>query len=159
MRKLALISATAVLLIGCATKVWYKTGAGTADFQVDKANCISEAYSHVPYAPAMYVLPEYASCSGFGNSAECFSSGGGPVSYDANSGMRDEVYSGCMYSKGWSLVTRQEAKSMISEPPAAPQTSLSPTQQRQDMLKAYSDSCVQGLTDACRTLKALEKGQ
>ena len=56
------------------------------------------------------------SCSGFGYSASCVTTGGQytpPVSvpYDANGGARQQVYQGCMYSEGWTLERKDAASS------------------------------------------------
>jgi hypothetical protein len=158
------VLAASALLAGCAQTAWYKPGADQADFQVDKATCISQAYAQVPYAPAVTMSPGYASCSGYGYSTQCYQIGGGPDAYDANAAGRQQVAAGCLYGKGWALMTRKQAEEMagtsstphpVSSP--APQPALSPEQQRQDMLKAYSDSCAMGLEDACRTVQGLQK--
>lgn len=106
----------ALVASGCTREVWVKSGATQADFGVAKARCIAAAYSSVPAAPAMatigggYTSPLVTNCSGYGMAATCVTTGGQytpPVSipYDANSGARNEVFKGCMYSDGWSLET------------------------------------------------------
>ncbi len=101
-------------IFGCAQNVWVKPGATSSDFQVTKGRCLSAAYSQVPAAPAVatfgsgYQSPVVTNCSAFGNSANCVTTGGQytpPVSvpYDANMGVRNEVFQGCMYGEGWTL--------------------------------------------------------
>jgi hypothetical protein len=102
------------LVTGCARQVWIKPGATQSEFQVAKGRCIAAAYSQVPAAPAVatigggYVSPTYTTCSGYGYSATCFTSGGqytppARIPYDANAAGRNEVFNGCMYADGWSL--------------------------------------------------------
>jgi hypothetical protein len=119
MRHIVITAAAAALLSGCAQPVWYKPGATRSGFEVDKADCLSQAYGQVPYAPATTIEPGYASCTQY----SCFSVGGGPVSYDANAGARLDVAKGCLYGKGYELVTRKQAEAMraaASAPPPAP---------------------------------------
>lgn len=105
----------ALMVAGCSHLVWEKPGASTADFQADKGNCIGRAYSEVPPAMARatigsgYVTPSYTNCYGYGYSASCTTTGGqyvppAVVDYDANAGARKQVFQGCMYADGWSLV-------------------------------------------------------
>ncbi len=107
-------------LASCAPPaVWVKPGATEADFQVSKGRCLAAAYAQVPAAPAVatvgsgYQAPTVTNCSAFGNFANCTTTGGQytpPVSvpYDANAGVRRQVYNGCMYSEGWSLERQGE---------------------------------------------------
>ena len=108
------------LLAGCTQSVWVKLGASDADFQIAKGQCLSAAYSQVPSAPATavigsgYTSPIVTNCTGYGNNTRCFSSGGSYtppaiITYDANSGIRNDVFSGCMYADGWSLQKEGEA--------------------------------------------------
>jgi hypothetical protein len=94
--------------------VWVKSGASSADFQIAKGRCLSCAYSRVPAAPTSavidggYTSPIVTNCTGYGYSASCVSSGGNYtppafITYDANNGVRNNVFSGCMYAGGWSL--------------------------------------------------------
>lgn len=120
----------AALLVGsCARPVWVKPGATASDFEVAKGRCLASAYSQVPSAPTVatfgggYQSPMITNCTAYGNSANCFTTGGQytpPISvpYDANAGVRTEVYQGCMYADGWSL-QRQQAD--VAQPgPASP---------------------------------------
>ena len=130
--KLAVIGAA---LGGCAQSVWVKPGATEADFEVEKGRCIATAYSQVPAAPAVatfgtgYVSPTYTSCSGFGYSVNCTTSGGQyspPISvpYDANVGARTEVFRGCMYANGWSLEEKGKSAARPVSAPALGTTGL-----------------------------------
>jgi hypothetical protein len=159
MKRAISILAASALLAGCAQQAWYKPGAGTADFQVDKANCISQAYAQVPYAPGIAQLPTYSSCQGTVFYTSCTPVGGGAVAYDANTNMRGEVFSGCMYGKGWALMTRKQAEEMSGTPQAPQPAPLSPTAQHESLLDAEKAACAQGLADACRTVQGLEKNR
>jgi hypothetical protein len=113
--RLARIFLFALFLTGCSHLVWEKPGASTADFEAAKGHCIGQAYSQVPTAPASatigggYVAPSYTSCYGSGYGANCTTTGGQYVpptviNYDANASARTEVFKGCMYADGWSLI-------------------------------------------------------
>jgi hypothetical protein len=119
----AIILVATVLIQGCANDVWVKPGATQADFQIAKGRCISAAYNAVQ--PAMssmpigggYTTPTYTTCSGNGYLANCTTSGGTyipPVNVpvDLNQNARNEVFKGCMYSGGWTLVPASEAAKM-----------------------------------------------
>jgi hypothetical protein len=112
-RRAVLIGALA--LAGCASPaVWVKPGATEADFEVAKGRCLAGAYSQVPAAPSVttfgsgYQAPSFTNCSAMGNFANCTTTGGqytppAIVFYDANAGVRTQVFKGCMYGEGWSL--------------------------------------------------------
>jgi hypothetical protein len=115
-----LVVIASAALVSCAQPVWVKPGATSADFEVAKGRCLAGAYSQVPAAPAVatfgagYQSPLVTNCSGFGNSANCVTTGGqytppASVPYDANTGVRNEVFRGCMYGEGWSLQRRDNA--------------------------------------------------
>ena len=119
-----------VLLGSCAPRlVWVKPGATDADFPVTKGQCLAAAYSQVPAAMSVmtlgsgYQAPMFTNCTGFGNFANCTTTGGyytppAQVPYDANAGVRNQVFKGCMYNEGWSL---QQPTSNASVPaPANP---------------------------------------
>jgi hypothetical protein len=126
----------AALLVGsCAQPVWVKPGATASDFEVAKGRCLASAYSQVPSAPTVatlgggYQSPMITNCTAYGNSANCFTTGGQytpPISvpYDANGGVRTQVYQGCMYADGWSL---QQADVGHQEP-ASPSPEITPAQ-------------------------------
>lgn len=121
-RRLSVISLILVALFGgCAQKLWYKQGAGQSALQIEKGDCLASAYSKVPAALATatigsgYITPSYTTCSGYGFSASCVTTGGQyvpptTIPYDANAGTRNQVFKGCMYSKGWSLLTRKQIR-------------------------------------------------
>jgi len=122
----ALVISAALVLAGCTQSVWVKPGATSADFAVTKGNCLSAAYSQVPMAPASttfgsgYQAPLMTNCPAFGNSANCVTTGGQytpPVSmpFDANTGVRGEVFRGCMYGEGWSLEQQDTAIAVDSD--------------------------------------------
>ena len=101
-------------LAGCTQMVWVKPGATDADIQIAKGRCQVHAYGQVPVAPAStivgggYVSPMVTTCSGAGHAATCVTSGGfytppSVVNYDANRGIRNEVFAACMQADGWSL--------------------------------------------------------
>jgi hypothetical protein len=119
----AIILVATVLIQGCANDVWVKPGATPADLQIARGRCIGAAYNAVQ--PAMssmpigggYTTPTYTTCSGNGYLANCTTSGGAyipPVNVpvDLNQNARNEVFKGCMYAGGWSLVPASEAAKM-----------------------------------------------
>lgn len=102
----------AVALGGCVTH-WYKTGATEGEFEIAKANCISEAYHEAPTQTVPvtvgtgYTTPIYTSCTGDSWSASCVSTGGNYVPpavipVDVNRGARNAAFDSCMYNRGWS---------------------------------------------------------
>jgi hypothetical protein len=120
-----LVISASIVLASCAQAVWVKPGATSADFEVTKGHCLAAAYSQVPAAPSVatlgsgYQSPLVTNCSGFGNSASCITTGGQytpPVSvpYDANAGVRNEVFRGCMYGEGWSLQRRDADATVVA---------------------------------------------
>jgi hypothetical protein len=123
-RRAALIGALA--LASCASSaVWVKPGATDADFQIAKGHCLAGAYSEVPAAPSVatfgsgYQTPSLTNCSAFGNFANCTTTGGqytppARVSYDANAGVRTQVFKGCMYGEGWSLEQQSDTSVAVS---------------------------------------------
>ena len=126
LRDSILIIGVSLALVGCAQPVWVKPGATSADFEVTKGRCLSAAYSQVPAAPTVatfgtgYQSPMVTNCSAFKNSASCVTTGGQyapPISvpYDANMGVRTEVFRGCMYGGGWSLERRDTAAVIDSD--------------------------------------------
>ena len=132
------VIAMSVIVGGCATKLWHKSGAGQAEFQIDKGACLSYAYSSIPTAPAEltlgggYTTPTYMTCSGHGYTASCVSSGGQYVPpvripYDANRRVRDQVFASCMYSKGWSVLTRGQIEQIQGRAAAMGPTTVEPT--------------------------------
>ncbi len=123
-----------LLLSACAQPVWVKSGATAADFQVAKGRWLAAGYSQVPSAPSVaafgtsYISPSVTNCTAIGNIANCVATGGQyvpPVSipYDANAGVRAQVFQGCMYSEGWSLEDRRSGSITASAPPISPWTS------------------------------------
>lgn len=118
MRRVVFAGFAAVLLCGCTHRVWVKDGATQADFLVDKGDCLSDSYSRVPSDQRVasfgggYSSPIYTTCSGFGTMGSCVTTGGQytppvNINYDANAGVRDQVFSGCMYHHGWVLQERK----------------------------------------------------
>jgi hypothetical protein len=82
-----LVICTAALLAGCTT-YYYKPGATTQDFEIDKASCTTQAYQYAP--PAMqgvqigggYNQPTYTNCYGGYGSVNCTTTGGGYVPHN-----------------------------------------------------------------------------
>jgi hypothetical protein len=120
-----LVALAILALTGCARTVWVNSGATAADFQAMKGQCLASAYSQVPSAPAVatigsgYVSPAVTTCSGFGYSASCVTSGGqytppASIQYDANAGARTEVFKGCMYAVGWSEEVQSNGATVVS---------------------------------------------
>jgi hypothetical protein len=114
---------------GCAGQdVWVKPGATVGDFEVSKGRCLAGAYSQVPAAQTVasfgtgYQAPLVTNCSAFGAFVNCTTTGGQytpppSFSYDANAGVRSQVFKGCMYSDGWSL-EKQSTEVANYTPPA-----------------------------------------
>jgi hypothetical protein len=110
-----------ITLASCGQSLWVKPGGTTAEFEVAKGRCLAAAYSQVPSAPAVatfdpgYQSPLVTNCSTFGNTVSCITPGGQymrplAVPYDANAGVRNEVFRGCMYGDGWSLQQQQRTR-------------------------------------------------
>lgn len=95
-------------LAGCAAPgYWTRAGGNEQEFHADKAQCMSQAYSTVPRNPvAIGGSPGVSttSCSGYGNTATCYTNPGvamQPVILDANDNARMDVFRSCMMGKGW----------------------------------------------------------
>jgi hypothetical protein len=91
----------------------------------------------------------------------CTPVGGGAVAYDANAGERGQVATGCLYGKGWSLVTRKQAEDMKAAiTPASAPTSPAPQPLRsQDVLDGMRQACAGGDAAACQTVQDLQGQQ
>jgi hypothetical protein len=101
-----------LILAGCAHQVWMKPGATQQDFGTDNYNCLGSSQSVAP--------PVVASSAGWSNGGglahadnkgytKRWSNGGGSVApVDMNQGMRNELYSSCLQSKGWQLITVED---------------------------------------------------
>lgn len=97
-----------LLLAGCATPgFWQRPGSTFEEFSAEKAQCMSQAYSSVPQSMmAIGGSPGVAStsCTGFGNTVNCYTNPGVPVQpvmVDANTNARTELFRSCMQGKGW----------------------------------------------------------
>jgi hypothetical protein len=122
-----LLLAVLLPLAACAKPdVWMKPGASAGDFEVSKGRCMAAGYLQVPAAPAVasfgtgYQAPMFTNCSAFGNLANCTTTGGQytpppSFSYDANAGVRAQVFKGCMYGEGWSLERQSDATPASAE--------------------------------------------
>lgn len=83
-KNLLLVSALVISLVGCATNVWDKPGAGQGDFASDRYGCLQQAQQQ-------------------SSSAFIGKTGGAAVN---GMGTNDGLFSACMNSKGWTLIAR-----------------------------------------------------
>jgi hypothetical protein len=113
-RRTVPLAATLALAGGCTQLVWFKPGTTDAQRTVVEGQCLSLAYARVPPAPVTtivgggYVTPMIIDCDRGRHGGSCVAVGGTYVppsfmTYDANRGARNEVFSGCMYADGWTL--------------------------------------------------------
>lgn len=105
-----------VTLAGCGPQyIWVKPGATSANWNVDWTDCRVYGAQAVPQNQQSmklsngYQEPAFTSCSKFGASIDCTTTGGGSVAptyiaYDANSDLRDDAIRLCMSRKGWRLM-------------------------------------------------------
>lgn len=111
----------------CNSEVWVKPGATRADFEIAKGRCLSSAYSQVPPAQVPitigggYTTPTFTTCSGGYYSDISMTTGGrytppSTIYMDANQGVRNGVYKGCMYGDGWSLQSRDSVAALPAQP-------------------------------------------
>lgn len=119
----ALIAAALMgTLAGCGPQyVWVKPGATSANWNVDWTDCRVYGIQAVPQNQQAtklsngYQEPAFTSCSKFGASIDCTTTGGGSVAptyiaYDANSGLRDDAIRLCMLRKNWQLMDMADYK-------------------------------------------------
>ncbi len=101
----------ALALCGC-TQYWAKPGSSPSEFQSTEAVCQSRAYSQLPpmlqrvQIGSAYVTPVRTSCTNYGYTADCVSTGGQyiPPSYimvDQNESARNGASRSCLFSAGW----------------------------------------------------------
>jgi len=122
----------AVLGLTACTQYWAKPGGTSAEFEATKAACTTQAYGQLP--PIMqqvqisggYTTPMQTSCSGFGNSVNCFTTGGqyippASVPIDVNQGARNSAVRSCLMMAGWQPVKdRAEAEAIAGSASTAP---------------------------------------
>jgi len=112
----------AVPLSSCAEYVWVKPGATQAELEIANGRCLASSYSSIPAAPETvmlgtgYTTPTNTNCARLGNSLNCTTTGGQyqpPASFtiDGNSGVREQVFMGCMAGHGWVRRRREESRS------------------------------------------------
>lgn len=111
------ILALVATLAGCAQK-WEKPGGTDVEFQSTLSTCRGRAFSMFPpnnytiQTSAGYTTPAYTSCSGYGYSANCITTGGqyNPPTYmtlDRNDSARDQAVESCLMSNGWRKAERR----------------------------------------------------
>lgn len=109
------VAAILALAGGCSQLVWFKPGATDAQRTIAEGQCLSISYARVPPAPVTtvvgggYVTPMIVDCDRGRHGGSCVTVGGAYVpptfmTSDANRGARNEVFSGCMYAHGWTLL-------------------------------------------------------
>ncbi len=107
MRPVILLSAICLLVACSAT--WYKPGASQQDFNVDRQECLAQAYREAPTATVAVPItpgsnqPIYTNCAGGYNSMSCTTTGGGytppaHIYVDQNSSARDAIFKDCLTS-------------------------------------------------------------
>lgn len=119
----------ALLLAGCGPQyLWVKPGASQSDWSLDASECRVFAAGAVPRDPQRipltsgYRTSSLTTCSAFGRSVDCMTTGGDYVpptywAYDANESIRDEAVQICMHRKGWARVTKAELEAKTAQQP------------------------------------------
>lgn len=124
-----------VLIAACApVDLWYKQGARVSRLDNDLTDCRLHAAQSVPVnqqlarTPAFYT-PRTTNCYSTGNTVQCYTSGGQVIggnvySYDANSGLRDDVTTQCMSNLGYRLIQLPQCAPATAKLANAPYTTL-----------------------------------
>lgn len=97
-------------LVGC--EKWEKVGGTKEEFEAMKGACGARAYSQYPpmmqqiQLTAGYTTPVQTTCTGFGYSVNCISTGGQYVppammTVDRNDGARTQATRSCFFENGW----------------------------------------------------------
>jgi hypothetical protein len=159
-----------VFLAGCGPSYyWTKPGASNSDWNLDSAECRVFAAGAVPQSPRQIQLSSgyrnssITTCSGFGSSANCITTGGDYVpptyyAYDTNDSVRTDAVNVCMYRKGWQRVSENELQATSVNQNSSPPDTYGDTSKYIVEVDGYcneTSDCVRGL--ACSNNKCIKQ--
>ena len=101
-----------IVSISACTQYWAKPGGTSAEFDATKTACNGRSYAQFPPAfrqvmiMGAYTTPMQTTCTGFGYTTNCYTTGGQyvPATYmtvDDNESARSSSAVSCLYSAGW----------------------------------------------------------
>lgn len=123
---MVVVAAVAFLTACGPNYYWVKPGANKSDLSLDSAECRVFAAGAVPQNPQQIQLSSgyrnssLTTCSRFGSSVDCTTTGGDYVppthyAYDANESVRSDAENVCMYRKGWRRVSEKELQAKSNQ--------------------------------------------